>query len=434
MLHILGAFLGSFLVLIFSGIPIAIVASLVGMSLLYAKGGWENMILAVNWVLWGSAENFTLISLPMFILMGYLLTESRIGEKVYTAMAPLLNHFPGGLLHSNIVAGALFAACSGSSIASAATIGSIAFPEMEKRRYPFSLAAGSVGAGSILAPLIPPSLHMIFYASITDVSIGRLFMGGMIPGIILTVMFLVYIGIRLRFHKGWNEMRGEVFPWEESLRKSKDLWPVLTLIVLVLGSIFIGIATPTEAAAVGAFGAIILALIHRTFSWQMLKKSTISTVRVTSQLMFIYVACKVMSAALARGGLISNVTEYFLGLPVPPIAILLMVYMLFLIMGTLMESIPLMLIIVPVIFPTLVALGYDPLWFGIAVVLLNVTGNFTPPVGVTLFVLQSLQPGKPITEIYKGLAPFCLCLLLMLAILTLFPELATFLPDYLLGK
>ena len=366
--------------------------------------------------------------------MGFFLMESRIGERVYTSMAPLLNHFPGGLLYANIIAGALFAACSGSSIASAATIGSVALPEMEKRRYPFSISAGSVGAGAILAPLIPPSLQMIFYASITEQSIGKQFMAGIIPGLILVGIFVLYIGVKFQFGGAWKQIRGQVLPWKTSLVKTRDLWLVLILVVMVLGSMFAGIATPTEAAAVGSFGALLLALLHRSFSWQMLKRASFNTVRITCQLMFIYFCVKIMSASLAKAGLISYTTKILLGLPVSPLVIIIMIYVLFLILGMVLESIPMMLIIVPIVFPTLMALGYNPIWFGIAVVLLCSTGNLSPPVGVTLFTLQSLSPGKSITEIYKGIVPFVLAMMLLLAIITAFPQITLYLPGIMIGR
>ena len=234
-------FFGIFLAFLASGMWVATAAALVGMGLLYFTAGWDIMLLQSTLVIWTSVDSFTLVSLPLFILMGFILMESRIGERVYNAIAPLLNHFPGGLLYSNIAAGALFAACSGSSIASAATIGSVALPEMEKRHYPFSISAGSVGAGAILAPLIPPSLQMIFYASITEQSIGKQFMAGVIPGLILVAIFMFYIGARFQFSRAWKQLRGEVLPWKTSLARTKDVWLVLILVVIVLGSMFAGI-------------------------------------------------------------------------------------------------------------------------------------------------------------------------------------------------
>ncbi len=391
------------------------------------------MLLSSSWIIWVSTDSFTLVAVPLFMFMGIMLAESGLGERVYASTAPLLNHFPGGLLYTNVIAGALFAAASGSSVASAATIGSVALPEMERRGYPFSVSTGSVGAGSLLAPLIPPSLQMIFYASITEQSIGKLFAAGLIPGLLLTVLFLLHITLTFGLSARGKATRGELLPWKTSLAKTRGIWLILVLIVMVLGSMFAGIATPTEAAAVGAFGATLLALLYGKLNWQVLKKTTFGALKITCQLGFIYVGVKIMSAALARAGLISFVTDSFIGLPVPPVVIFIMIAGLFLLLGMVLESIPMMLMIVPVVFPTILALGYDPIWFGVAVVLLCLTGNLTPPVGVTLFVLQALSPEHSITEIYKGVLPFVITVLLMLVIITAFPQLALWFPSIILG-
>jgi tripartite ATP-independent transporter DctM subunit len=274
---------------------------------------------------------------------------------------------------------------------------------------------------------------MIFYASITDQSIGRQFIAGLVPGMILVAIFLSYITLRFHFSKTLQQTREEVLSWKTSLAKTKDVWLVLVLIVIVLGSMFAGIATPTEAAAVGAFGATLLAVLYGKFNWQVLKKTTFGALKITCQLGFIYVGVKIMSAALARAGLISFVTDSFIGLPVPPVVVFIMIAGLFLILGMVLESIPMMLMVVPVVFPTILALGYDPIWFGVAVVLLLLTGNLTPPVGVTLFVLQALSPEHSITEIYKGVLPFVVTVLLMLVIITAFPQLALWFPSVILG-
>lgn len=433
MVGFLVATFSGFLALLGSGMWIATVCGIVGLALLYVRVGWSNMLLASSWVAWVSTDSFTLVAVPLFMFMGIMLAESALGERVYASTAPLLNHFPGGLLYTNVLAGALFAAASGSSVASAATIGSVALPEMEKRGYPFSVSTGSVGAGSLLAPLIPPSLQMIFYASVTEQSIGKLFAAGLIPGLVLAGLFIVHITIFFGLTKRGREVRGEVLPWKTSLAKTRDVWLIIILIGMVLGSMFAGIATPTEAAAVGAFGATLLAVVYRKLNWQVLKKATFGALRITCQLGFIYVGVKILSAALARAGLIAWVTKSLVGLPVPPVVIFMMIAALFILFGMVLESIPMMLMIVPVVFPTMIALGYDPIWFGVAVVLLCLTGNLTPPVGVTLFVLQTLSPEKPITDIYKGVLPFVVTVLLMLVIVTAFPQLALWFPGLILS-
>lgn len=423
----------TFLALLASGIWVAMAGTLVGLGIMFLETGWENMILSSSWIVWNSVNSFTFTSLPLFLLMGFIILESGVGERIYSATAPLLEHFPGGLLYVNIGAGALFAAMSGSSIAAGAAIGSVSLPEMEKRGYPFPLSAGSVGAGSVLAPLIPPSLIMIFYCGITEQSIGKQFMAGIIPGLILTLMYMLYIWIHSLFSGAWKETRGPVLPWRASLARTKDVWLIFSLIAFVLGSIFTGVATASEAAALGAFGSALLAVYNRRFNWPMLQKATRNTVRITSQLMFTFIGFKLMAAALARAGLINYTTKTLLSLPVPPLVILGMVALIFLILGFFIEGIPMMLMVLPVVFPTIIGLGYDPIWFGIIVVILCNIGNFTPPVGVTLFVLQSLCPDRPLTDIYRGVMPFALVTAFLLVLLVIFPEMALYLPRLMLG-
>lgn len=423
-----------FLALLASGLWVAIAGALVGVVLLWITSGWDKMLIATSWIVWGTVDSYTLIAVPLFIFMGFLLMESKLAGRMFSSLAPVLNHFPGGLVYLNIIAGALFAATSGSATAAAATLGTVSLPEMDKRRYPFSISAGSVAAGSVLAPIIPPSLIMIFYCSLTQQSIGREFIAGIVPGFILTGIYLVYVRIRFQFLRGWEDIRGDLLPWRVALAKTIDIWGIIALIIMVLGSIFAGIATPSEAAAVGVLGVVLLALPYRALSWQVVKKSALETVMATCQLMIIYVGISIMSAALARIGLVSYATKLLLGLTVPPFVILSLIYVLFLILGMLMESIPMMLMVLPVIYPTVIALGYDPIWFGVALTILCSIGNITPPVGVSVFVLQSLCPERPAAEIYKGMIPFSLVSLVILVIITVFPQLCLFLPSMMMGK
>ena len=429
---ILVVVLAIFLLLLFGGMWLATACALLGLILMYLNTGWSNMLVASSWVIWTSVDNFPLVAVPLYIFMGVILTESGIAARMYTSLAPVLNRLPGGLLYANIAGGALFGAVSGSGTAAAATIGPVALPEMEKRKYPFRVSIGSIGAAASLDPIIPPSILMVFYGSITQTSIGRLFISGFIPGLILAGLYMLYISATFHFSKDWKEIRGELLPWKTSLRMTKDIWEISVLMVVVLGSIFAGIATPSESAAVGVVGSSLIALLHRRFTWRMMKRATIAAVVITCQLQFIYFGVQILSAAMARMGLITKTTQFFLGLPVPPFCILLIIFGIFVALGCLMETIPLLLMIVPVVFPTVTTLGYDPTWFGLIVTFLCVIGNITPPVGVVLFVLQSLRPGRT-WDIYMGLTPFILMTILMLIIITVFPQIALWLPNLMLG-
>ena len=433
MLSLLTGAFTAFFILLFSGMWVGVAAAVVGMGVLWITTGWDNMVLASTWVVWLSVNSYVLTTVPLFIFMGIILSESGLGDRMYNALAPTFNHFPGGLLYTNIIAGALFAMISGSISAAAATIGTVSFREMDKRGYPPDLSAGCIGAASILSPLIPPSMLMIFYAAVTEQSVGKLFLAGVIPGFILAAMFIAYIALRFKFFERWEEIRGELLPWKTCLARTKDIWLIVVLIISVLGSIFTGIATPTEGAGVGCFGSLVLAGLHRKLNWALVKKAVFDTVKINCPLMFVLIGINIMSAALSRAGLISTTTKALLSLPVPPLVVLILVYVIFFILGIPIDGIPLLLMTVPVVYPTVVALGYDPVWFGVMVVMLCIVGNLSPPVGVTLFVLQLLRPGRPVTEIYWGLLPFGIIILIALTLFTAFPELSLFLPRIMMG-
>lgn len=433
-----GAFLATVFALLFgflaSGMWVATASALVGIFTLWTKFGFDTMVQLVGNTVWSSASTFTLATIPLFIFMGLILLESKLSEGIYGSIEPTANHFPGGLLHTNIAVGAFFAATSGSTIAAAATLGKVSLPEMEKRGYPLGISLGSVAAGAFLAPVIPPSNMMIFYSMLVEASIGRLFIAGVFPGIILAVLFSLFIALRVSTLKEKGKIQGKVLPWKQSLAKLKGIWVIAILILTVLGSIYGGLATATEAAALGSMGAVILAAVHGRLNWQVIKKSTMGTLRITGQLMFIFVGVKVMSGALALGGVVDFMTQWLIALPVPSMVILVMIFALFLIMGCFIESIPMMLMVVPLVYPAILSFGYNPYWFGVLVTLIATAGNITPPVGVTLFTLQAVKPDIPITKIYRGVMPFLLVILVTLALITAFPQIVLWLPNTMLGE
>jgi tripartite ATP-independent transporter DctM subunit len=333
-----------------------------------------------------------------------------------------------------VVAGAVFAAASGSSLASTATIGTLALPEMKERDYDSVISKGSVLAGGVLGILIPPSITFIVYGIMIHQSIGRLFVAGIIPGIILTLLFMIYIGIRVAFQPQLAPKAKEAIPLKTALFRLQQIWPILILVIIVLGSIYAGIATPTEAAAMGAFGGVILVAIYRTLNWNMLKKSALGAVRTTSMVVLIFTAAKLMGVLLTNQGIFQMMMEWVISLQLSPYLIFTAIMIIYLILGMFMSGLAAIVITLPIVYPIVVSLGFDPIWFGVVVVLQNEVGLMTPPVGSSLYVLHGLNPKEPFSEIARSALPFVGIVLIMLFILVLFPGLATWLPNIMFGK
>ena len=393
--------------------------------------GAERMF---GFLVWSTLTSFPLAAIPLFVFMGEMLNRSGVSQRAYTAVAPIMNHFPGGLLHTNVVAGAIFAAASGSSIAGTVTIGTIALANMEARGYDRAISIGSVGAAGTLGILIPPSIALIIYGLLTMQSVGRLFLGGIIPGIMLTALYMGYIMVRVLINpKLAPSTAAEFQPWGRSLLKLLDAWPIFLLSILVLGSIYAGVATPTEAAGVGALVAILLAAGYRGLNWQMFKAVTLATIKTSCFTVLLYMSARVMGILLTNLGVFMELTEWVVALPVPPIGVLLAIIVTWLILGCFMSGAAAIVITVPIYFPIIVALGYDPIWFGVMCVLPHECGMLTPPVGSILYVLHSLRPDVSFWVVVKGCMQFFCIILVGIAILIIFPQLATWLPNLAFG-
>jgi tripartite ATP-independent transporter DctM subunit len=363
--------------------------------------------------------------------MGYLLFESGLSGRIYAGIYPLMDRLlPGGLLHSNIVVGAAFASCSGSSLASCATIGTVALPEMEKRGYQRSIAAGSVAAGGTLGILIPPSISLIIYGAMTDQSIGQLFIGGLIPGIILTLAYMGYIALRLQLqpqlvHGGIEVERRS---WKECFLAGLGTWPVLALFFGVIGSIYLGIATPTEAAAIGCTLTLLIAAGQRLLNLDVLKRALIGGVKISAMVLTIFWSAKLMGIYLTYEQITAQLAAKVLSAGLSPMAILMLIILLYLILGMLMDALAAMVMTLPLTFPIVMSLGFDPIWYGVLLTMLIEGGLLTPPVGMNLFILQGLRPDYPFIDLIKGAMPFFFMLLFVVALVIVFPSLVTYLP------
>jgi tripartite ATP-independent transporter DctM subunit len=379
-------------------------------------------------VSWSASTSFILVAVPFYVLLGEILLRSGIAEKMYNAVVQWVSWLPGGIMHSNIVACALFAAISGSSVATAVTIGTIALGEIRKRNYNEPLFLGTIAAGGTLGILIPPSINMIVYGALTETSIPKLYMAGFIPGIILALLFMATIWIACLWRKEWG---GE--PVETSMasriRTLPDLIPPDFIFMAVIGSIYGGLATPTEAAALGIFAALVLAFVRRALNLKVISEIFYGTVMTTGLIMGIIMAAYFLNVVITSTGLPNQITSLVRSLDLSPLGIVILIIGFYLVLGMFMETLSMMVTTIPITTPIVVAAGYDPVWYGILVVLLMEASLLTPPVGINLFVVQGIRDRGQLNDVIKGSLPFVITLLVMIALIIAFPGLAMWLPD-----
>lgn len=374
-----------------------------------------------------SGTNLFMLTLPLFIFMAEVVSFSGVGDDLYTAAHNWLSWLPGGLAISSIATCTGFAAISGSSPATAATVGLVSIPEMIKRGYNRKLAVGSIAVGGTLGILIPPSITMIIYGVITEVSIGKLFVAGIIPGIILSFILSVAIALAVKV-KPDLAPRIQAVSWGERVSSLKHVWAFVVLALSIMGSIYAGIATPTESAAIGATLSLVIALLYRRLTVKSIHGALLRTVAVTAMIMFLVIGGSVFAFLLSTLTIPQYVTESITGMNVSRWSIMIMINFILLIMGCLLDPMAIMVIVLPIIFPIVTQLGFDPVWFGIVVTINVEMGMITPPVGLNLFILKGAVPGIDMKDIVGGSLPFLLLLLLGLVIIMVFPSLATYLP------
>ncbi len=383
--------------------------------------------------LYDSLNSWSLAALPMFILMGEILYHSSISTRLLNGLIPWLTHIPGRLLHVNVAACSLFAAVSGSSAATTATVGKITLSELKQRGYSKKLALGSLAGSGTLGFLIPPSLIMIIYGVLSDVSIGKLFIAGILPGLLLGSVYSIYIMIVASLDKEVVPPQKESFSARERAASIKELIPIFSLIGLVLGSIYGGFATPTEAAALGVVGAIILAIYFRSFNWEIFKGSLLNAVKTTVMISFIIAGASFLSQVVGFLGIARAISEYIAGLGLSPYLLILVIGIMYIFLGMILDGISIVVMTLPIVLPIVIHAGFDPLWFGIFLVFMVELSQITPPVGFSLFVIQSIS-GESISYILKATFPFFIIMILVVVVVTLFPEIATYLPHHMIGK
>jgi len=420
------------LVLLTTGIWIAAAIALVGIILLaFVVGGGK--ISMVGMLQFNMLNNFTFTCIPLFIFMGEMILHGQLGDKLYRGASALVGFLPGGLLHTNIVSCAFFAAVSGTSMATAATIGMVAIPEMEKRGYDRKLVLGSLAAGGTLGILIPPSAAMIVYGMFVGESIGRLFIGGVFPGLVLAGLFMTYIGVMSLMRPQLVPSRGKI-SLRAMLLSVTDIWPFLVLIFLVLGTIYLGLATPTEAAAMGSVTSILFCAIYRRLNWQVLKAATLAAVQITCWLMFIMIGAYVLAMGLSFLRVPMNLAKWVTAVEIGRVYIFIMVCFLYIVLGCFMDGTSMLLLTITVVYPVMMSLGFDSVWLGIILVILQEMGQITPPVGVNLFVIHGISGKKYFRDIVMGSIPFFILMNVMVVILYIFPDLVLWLPGQMIQK
>lgn len=416
-----------FIVLIFLGLPIAFSFAIVGFVGIIVLKGVATGLHLLGSAPWDFGVQWGLVSVPLFILMGQLAFHSGISSDLYTSAHKWIGRFPGGLALATLLACTGFAACTGSSIASAATMGSIALPEMKRLNYNPKLACAVVAAGGTLGILIPPSIIFIIYGTLTATSIGKLFIAGILPGLLLSGMFLILIFVMCKRDPELGPA-GPSFPWKEMFISLKGIWGMLALFILVIGGLYMGLFAPSEAGAVGAFGAFLIALSRGRLKKGILIGALIDSFRTTCFALTILIGAMIFSVFLTLSGLPAVLTNWITGLNLPPILVLILILLLYVPLGMVMDCMPMILLTLPIVFPVIVSLGFDPIWFGVLLVVMGEMGLLTPPVGMNVFVVQGVSGGVPLYEIFRGIVPFVFVMAACVAILVAFPQISLFLP------
>lgn len=409
---------------------IGIAMSIVGFLGLWYLIGFDAAmgILGITPLTEGSS--YTLSVIPLFVLMGQFAFVSGISTDIYKTVYTWMGHLKGGLAMATILACAGFAAICGSSLATGATMGMTAIPEMNKYRYDNRLSTGCVAAGGTLGILIPPSIGFIIYGILTEVSIGKLFMAGFIPGIILALLFIATIFVICSINPKMGP-RGQKTSFGMKMKSLSGTWGMLLLFIIVMGGIYMGVFTPNEAAGVGAFGALLISVIKRKMTWKKLVECLMDSGRTTAMIFLIIIGANIFSTFLGLARLPMGLADFVAGLALPRIVILYAIIIVFILLGCVMDCYAIMILTVPIFFPVIEAMQFDPVWFGVIMVIVLEIGLITPPVGLNVFVLKSSAPDVPLTTIFRGIWPFLISAIAAIALLTLFPQIALFLPSYM---
>jgi C4-dicarboxylate transporter DctM subunit len=415
--------------LLLLGLPVAFALAIAGFAGLTYVSGLSQALAIVYMTPYSAVASWLFIVVPLFILMGHFAGAAGMVEKIFNVAHKCVGHIRGGLAIATVVANAFFGAASGSSLAAVAVFGKVAIPEMGKYGYQPKLAIGTVCCAGTLAALIPPSIGFVLYGILTERSISKLLIAGIMPGLLTAAMLILLIWIKVKINPQLAPTIQHSVIWRERLRSLTDIWPLLILILAVMGSIYAGLATPTEAAAVGALSAFLIGLVSRRIGFAGLKDSLLETAYTTGVLFTIIIGAQIFTRFLTISRFSQDLTSFITGSNIPPPVVLCCIYGIYLLLGCFLDPMGLMLVTVPIVYPIAVtSLGYDPIWFGVMVVKLIELGMITPPVGMHLYILKGLFPAYSVGEIFEGSLHFVLIDLVTVTLLTLFPQISLWLP------
>lgn len=418
------------LLLIFLRVPVAFSMALVGFIGVGVMRNWPSAYAMTGAVVRESGFQYLLSVLPLFILMGNFITQAKLSKELYAAAYAFLGHRKGGLAMSTVVACGGFGAVCGSSLATAATMSKVAYPQMRRLGYSRALASGSIAAGGTLGILIPPSIVMVVYAILTEQSIGKMFAAGVLPGLLAVGLYLLAVRWTI-----WRDPNagppGERMSWKERLLALRDVWGVLVLFIIVMGGIYGGVFSSTEAAGIGACGAFLFALLRGRLTWQTLSNVLVESARTTGMLFLVLIGALLFSSFINFTSMPSDLQDWVQQFDMSPIVVILLICAIYIVLGSVLESMSMVLLTVPIFYPLVQHLGFDLIWFGIIVVVVTEISFITPPVGMNVMVLKSLLPDVKMGTLYRGVLPFVVADVFRLAVLLAFPVISLLLPKYL---
>lgn len=422
---VIGFLLSLFILL--ASAPVAVTLAGAGMVGGLATIGWP-IVESLGSVVWGVQNEYSLTAIPLFVLLGELLLRSGLADSMYIALSAWVGRLPGGLMHANMTACALFAATSGSSVATSATVGTVALPAMQERNYPMAASLGSLAAGGTLGILIPPSIALLVYGSMTNVSIGKLFIAGIVPGILLTLCFMAWIAISSTKYMASIKQEQKI-PLSEKIKLSRHLVPPFIVFLVVMGSIYGGVATPTESAGLGVILVIIMAAMMGRFNFGMLHQSFRQTAALTGMIALIIVGAFVLNVTLNALDVPQALSRAVLTAGITPTQFFMVLVIFYIILGMFLEVLSMQVTTIPIVYPIAMSLGIDPVWLGIFIVLMSEIALITPPVGMNIFVVQGVRrDGGPVSDVLRGVIPYVFILIAFSVLIWCVPEIVLWLP------